>query len=97
MRTKRLLIPLLLLLLLAFAGVVLSAPLAAPVPTLERSVMAAGGGRGEHSGSGMVMFGTVGQPVAGRSPPGDDVLCTGFWCGCDGAVTYPVYLPLIVR
>lgn len=95
MRTKRLLMPLLLLLLLAFAGVALSAPLAAPVPTLGRSIIAAGGGRGEHGGSGMVIFGTVGQPVAGRSAPGDDFLCTGFWCG--GAATFPIHLPLVMR
>lgn len=95
MRIRTLLILLLLLLLLASAGVVLSAPLAAPVPTLERSVMAAGGGRGEDVGSGMVMLGTAGQSIVGHSPLGDDSLCTGFWCS--GDASYPVYLPLVSK
>lgn len=80
------------LLLLAFAGLAL----AAPVPTLERSVMAGGGGRGEQGG--LVMFGTVGQPVVGRSASGDDLLCTGFWCGgAGGGGAYQIYLPVVLK
>ena len=81
--------------LLILVLVILHGPVqAATAPVLMRSVIASGGGRGEQSG--LVLIGTLGQPIIGRSPPGDDALCTGFWCSAGGA-SYPVYLPLVSK
>ncbi|MBN1260096.1 MAG: hypothetical protein JXB35_05395 [Anaerolineae bacterium] len=92
MRRKTCLILLVGLLLLAFAGVAL----AAPVPVLERSVMASGGGRGEQGG--IALIGALGQPVAGRGGSGGTTLCTGFWCS-GGLVEadHIIYLPLLAK
>ena len=92
-RTRRLRSALLVLAaVLLLAGVVL----AAGTPSIERRVIAAGGGRLEVPGHRL--SGTLGQPVAGVASTWTDTLCAGFWCRPAGEPRpYATYLPLMLR
>jgi hypothetical protein len=82
----------------AVVGVVLllaGAALASPeATTLDRSVIAGGGGRVEAGAS--ILEGTIGQPVVGRASAGVVQLDAGFWPGARGS-SYRIYLPLVLR
>lgn len=82
----------LLILLLLVGGV-----LASGGTELPRTVVSSGGGM--VSNSGLVLSGSLGQPVAGTVDTGGIRHCTGFWCNAAAAPPLPisVYLPLTVR
>ncbi len=75
---------------LALVGAVLAAPAAT---TLERWVMAGGGGRA--AGAPYSLDGTIGQPLVGWDQHAGHALCAGFWCGAESRVR--IWLPLVVR
>ena len=89
MKTKTLMLALLLALLLAVAGVAL----ANGSPELPREVL--GSGASDSAGGDTTLRATLGQPVVGvvASGGGDVTLAHGFWHG----VRYRIYLPLIQR
>ena len=60
---------------------------------LSWHVIAGGGGR--MASSGHTLVGTAGQPLTGPMLSSGYTLCSGFWCS--GAVSYRVYLPLVLR
>jgi hypothetical protein len=66
---------------------------AAPAPTLERWVVAGGGGRGEAGAA--VLEGTIGQSVVGRASSSPYALEAGFWAGLRGP--QQLFLPVILR
>jgi len=85
---KRILLAVVLVTVLATAGVAL----AAGTPTIGRRVIAAGGQR--TTAGSYTLSATIGQPIAGRAVVGSADLCVGFWCGL---ARYDLYLPLILR
>ena len=89
MRGTRWLIPALALSIIATA-VALAAG-----DSLPRSVMSSGGGTGLAAG-GNILYGTLGQPVAGTVSDTDFDLCSGFWCGPAASRGKRIYLPLII-
>jgi hypothetical protein len=82
-----------LLLALLASLVLVSAVLSAPaITTLERYVMAGGGG---HIEAGIyALEGSIGQPLVGLDSAAPYELCSGFWCGQSKFYTF---LPLIMR
>jgi hypothetical protein len=79
-----------LLLLALVGGAVLAASSA------ERLRQVIGGGATSASAGDVVLHGTLGQPAAGRIASDDVVIGQGYWLG-GGPVSYPVYLPLVLR
>jgi len=57
--------------------------------------MSSGGGTGLAAG-GNILYGTLGQPVAGTVSDTDFDLCSGFWCGPAASRGKRIYLPLII-
>jgi hypothetical protein len=89
---KRMAYAIAILLVVALIG---SAVLAASGPERLRQVLAAGGTNAD--AGGIVLYGTLGQPIAGRmTGDGGLVIGQGLWSG-GGPPTYPVYLPLVLR
>jgi hypothetical protein len=78
---------------LLLASVALAAP---TVTTIERWVLAGGGG---HAASApYTLDGAIGQPVVGRVHQAGYELFAGFWGGGAGSrPTHEIYLPLILR
>lgn len=63
----------------------------------ERLRQVIGGGGAIAEISGVVLQGTLGQPVAGRvTGDGGIVIGQGYWSG-GGATTCEIYLPIILR
>ena len=91
MEKKRVIVLWVLAVLLASVSVG-GAAAAAGVLTLERSVVAGGGGRVE--AGPYVLNATIGQPVAGWTSQGAYDLCSGFWCSMG---RYESYLPVVLR
>jgi len=60
--------------------------------TVERWVIAGGGGHAE--AAPYSLDGTIGQSVVGTAGDFPRLLCSGFWCGAPGHRTY---LPVVVR
>ena len=85
-----------LLLLLGVAAGLMSEALAIPTATtVERWVIAAGGGHAE--AAPYSLDGTIGQAVVGSSNQASYGLCSGFWCGVRGYLGESVFLPVVVR
>jgi hypothetical protein len=74
---------------LVLAGAALAFPTAI---TLERFVIAGGGGQVQADGYDLA--GTIGQAVVGREQGPETDLCSGFWCQ-QGKLS--IYLPLLLR
>ena len=89
MKTKILILALVLALFLAAAGVVL----ANDGIELPRRVL--GGGASDSAAEGVALHATLGQPVVRVVFKGDVTLGQGFWGGATAG--YNVYLPLVVR
>lgn len=66
---------------------------ASAAATIERSVMANGGG--SYSGGIMLLAGTLGQPVVGSGGTPSMLLSSGFWVGGEASSALRIYLPLI--
>ena len=87
--------------LLAAAAVLLvvsalsAATLAAGEPDISWHLI---GGGSPVSAGAIGLSGGVGQAVAGETVPGQDGICSGFWCA-PGGVPWrpPVYLPIVLR
>jgi hypothetical protein len=80
-----------LLVVALIAGVVL----AAGGPERLRQVLSAGGTNA--GAGGLILYGTLGQPVAGRTTgDGAVVIGQGLWSS-GGPASYPVYLPVVLR
>ena len=93
---RRLVLLCCLLLLLGVAVGLISEALAIPTATtVERWVIAAGGGHSE--AAPYSLDGTVGQAVVGTASQTPYGLCSGFWCGVRGALDERVFLPVAVR
>ena len=56
-----------------------------------------GGGSGESASAAHLLRGTVGQPLTGTSLSSGHTLRSGFWHGGAAAVSYHIYLPLVLR
>ena len=56
-----------------------------------------GGGQTFGSGGGYTLGGTAGQPDPGLLTGGGYALGGGFWAGGAAAVTYGIYLPLVLQ
>lgn len=56
-----------------------------------------GGGQTFSGGGGYVLGGTIGQPDPGLLTGGGYALGGGFWGGGAAAVTYEIYLPLVLQ
>ena len=94
MRTRALILTLVLTLLLTAAGVAL----ANDAVELPRWVLS--GGASDASGGDMIVRATLGQPVVGlvTNGGGDVALGQGFWSGGNLPQSrYQIYLPLIKR
>jgi len=90
MKTKILILALVLALFLGLAG----AALANNGIELPRWVL--GGGASDSAANGVTLRATLGQPVVGVVSSGDVTLVQGFWHGSslpDGG--YDIYLPLV--
>ena len=85
---RRVAVGLLVLVILATAGVTL----AAGPPTIARHVMAGGGDR--VSAGDFTIRATIGQATTGRVTTGDTEPCAGFWCN---GIRYELFLPLVIR
>ena len=92
MKTKILILALVLALFLAAAG----AAMANGGVGLPRWVLS-GGASDSAGGGGISLRATLGQPVVGvvASGSGDITLAQGFWCGATSG--YNIYLPLVMR
>ncbi|HFD38482.1 MAG TPA: hypothetical protein ENJ31_01340 [Anaerolineae bacterium] len=79
---------------LVLVGVVLAAPTAT---SIERWVMAGGGGHAE--AASYALDGTIGQPVVGGIGNGSTEIGAGFWGGMGAAAgaASRIYLPLVLR
>ena len=90
MKTKILILALVLALLLAVAG----AALANGAPPRPREVLS--GGASDSAAGDLTLRATLGQPVVGvvTSGGGDVTLGQGFW---HGGGYYHIYLPLVLR
>jgi len=89
MKTKILILALMLVLLLAVYGAALANG------GVELPRWALGGGATDSAGGDVTVRATLGQPVVGVVCSGDVTLGQGFWHG--GAVTYSIFLPLVMR
>jgi hypothetical protein len=89
MKTKILILALVLALFLAAAG----AALANGGVELPRWVL--GGGASDSAAGGVTLRATLGQPVVGVVSGGDVTLGQGFWGGATPG--YNIYLPLVIR
>jgi hypothetical protein len=89
MKTKILILALVLALFLAAAGVAL----ANDGIELPRWVL--GGGASDAAAVGVALHATLGQPVVGSVSGGGIALGLGFWGGATPG--YDVYLPLVIR
>jgi hypothetical protein len=89
MKTKVLILALVLALFLAAAGVAL----ANDGIELPRRVL--GGGASDAAVGGTTLRATLGQPVVGGVSGGDVTLGQGFWGGTTPG--YNIYLPLVIR
>jgi hypothetical protein len=89
MKTKILILALVLALFLAAAGVAL----ANDGIELPRRVL--GGGASDAAVGGATLRATLGQPVVGGVSGGDVTLGQGFWGGTTPG--YNIYLPLVIR
>jgi hypothetical protein len=89
MKTKILILALVLALFLAAAGVAL----ASGDVELTRRVL--GGGASDSAADGVALHATLGQPVVRVVFRGDVTLGQGFWGGATPG--YNVYLPLVIR
>jgi len=89
MKTKIVILALVLALFLAAAGVAL----ANDGIELPRRVL--GGGASDSAAEGVALHATLGQPVVGGVSGGDVTVGQGFWGGATPG--YNVYLPLVIR
>ena len=89
MKTKILILALVLALFLAAAGVAL----ANDGIELPRWVL--GGGASDSTAAGVALRATLGQPVVGSVSGGGFALGQGFWGGATPG--YDIYLPLVIR
>jgi len=89
MKTKILILALVLALFLAAVGVAL----ANGNVELPRWVL--GGGASDSVGGDVTLRATLGQPVVGVVSGGDVTLGQGFWCSA--TLGYNIYLPLAIR
>ena len=89
MKTRILILALVLALFLAAAGVAL----ANDGIELPRWVL--GGGASDSAAGGVALHATLGQPVVGSVSGGDVTLGQGFWGGATPG--YNIYLPLVIR
>jgi hypothetical protein len=88
-------------LVLAAAAVLLlvsalsAAALAAGEPDISWQLI---GGGSPVSWGGVSLSGGVGQAVAGETVPGQDGICSGFWCAPGGVPwRQPAYLPIVLK
>jgi hypothetical protein len=94
--SKRLVLLCCLLLLLGVAAGLLSEAMAVPTATtIERWVIAGGGGHAE--AAPYSMDSTIGQAVVGTANHTPYGLCSGFWCGALGPLGESIFLPVVVR
>lgn len=94
--TRRLLLGLLSLVLLAGMATLGGTALAGPGISLERFVISGGGSRLQNGG--MTLDYTLGQPVVGTNTNGEAELCTGFWCKAGaGLVEHQVFIPMVLK
>jgi hypothetical protein len=85
-----------LFLILGLAVGLVSKALAVPTAaTVERWVIAGGGGHAE--AAPYSLDGTVGQAVVGTAGQAPYGLCSGYWCGIGGGLEERVFLPVVVR
>ena len=89
MKTKILILTLVLALSLVAAGLALANG------GVERPRWVLGGGASDSAAGSVTLRATLGQPVVGVVSGGDVTLGQGFWHG--GAPGYNVYLPLVIR
>ncbi len=89
MKTKVLILALVLALFLAAAGVALAND------GVELPRWALGGGASDAAVGGTTLRATLGQPVVGGVSGGDVTLGQGFWGGTTPG--YNIYLPLVIR
>ncbi len=89
MKTKILILALVLALFLAAAGVALANG------SIELPRWVLGGGASDSAAGGVALHATLGQPVVGVVSGGDVTLGQGFWCGATPG--YNIYLPLVIR
>jgi hypothetical protein len=68
----------------------------APQATYDLTWSSIDGGGGSSSGGGYTLDGTIGQADAGSLSGGVYSLGGGFWSGVP-ALTYSVYLPVVLR
>jgi hypothetical protein len=72
-----------------------AAALAAGEPDISWHLI---GGGSPVSWGGVSLSGGVGQAVAGEIVPGQDGICSGFWCAPGGAPwRQPAYLPVVLK
>jgi hypothetical protein len=105
--TRKILLGLLALLLLATLTVAPAVSHAAPARLVDASPgsydlswwTVDGGGATFSAGGNYSLGGTIGQPDAGTSSGGAYTLVGGFWPGAESVVpiTYHIYLPLVIR
>jgi hypothetical protein len=101
--TRKILLGLLALLLLAALTVAPAVSHAAPAASSGSYDLSwwtvDGGGATFSTGGSYSLGGTIGQPDAGTSSGGTYTLVGGFWPGAEGVVpiTYHIYLPLVIR
>ena len=89
MKTKILILALVLALFLVVAGVALANG------GITRARWVLGGGASDSAAGGVTLRATLGQPVVGVVSGGDVTLGQGFWCGAIPG--YNIYLPLVIR
>lgn len=89
MSNRKILVPLVLLLLLLIGSMVL----AQVTPAINRWVV--GGGGGTATGGNVSLSSTLGQALAGPSSGGDVAISVGFWSG--GPTAHNIYLPMVAR
>ncbi len=91
MKTKLLILALVLALFLTAAGAVLANN------GLELPRWVLGGGASDSAAGGVTLRATLGQPVVGVVSGGDVALGQGFWHGGSLPGGYNIYLPLVQR
>ena len=89
MKTKRLILTLVLALFLAAAGSALA------VNYIELLRWVLGGGASDSSAEDVTLQGTLGQPIVGDISGGNITLEQGFWHGSSNL--QDIYLPLILK